>query len=302
LNEILFTHGPAKSTGVKLIKLKNENLSIGLYEKALPKNLSWEERLTAARDAGYSFMEISIDETDERVERLKWDRVKKENLREIAENTGIPISTMCLSGNRRFPIGSSFGDIQRKGMEMISDAIWFASHLGIRIVQLAGYDVVVGEKSTELSRETFGINLKRSLNLAASLGVMLAIENVDSDFGDSLDKIMPYIREINSPWLQIYPDFGNLRAMGYDFEKQLKSYCGHIAAIHVKDTCPGIVRNVAFGEGTVDFLSAFNTLKSIGFNGPFLLEMWADNKKDNYEIIRIAREWVTDQMKKAGYE
>jgi L-ribulose-5-phosphate 3-epimerase UlaE len=40
-----------------------ENL-IGLYEKALPKQLNWEERLSAAKDAGFDFMEISIDETD----------------------------------------------------------------------------------------------------------------------------------------------------------------------------------------------------------------------------------------------
>jgi L-ribulose-5-phosphate 3-epimerase len=285
-----------------LTKLNNGNLSIGLYEKALPKSLSWEERLNLARDAGYSFMEISIDETDERMERLKWDMVKKKNLKIISENTGIPILTMCLSGNRRFPIGSSFGDVQKKGVEMIADAIWFAFHLGIRIVQLAGYDVAAGEKSTKLSRETFGRNLRKSLNLAASLGVMLAIENIDVEFGYSLDAIMPYIKEIDSPWLQMYPDFGNLAAMGQDFEKQLKSYAGHIAAVHVKDTRPGIVRNVAFGEGTVDFLSAFNTLKSIGFNGPFLLEMWADDKKDNYEIIRFSREWVLEKMEKAGYE
>jgi hexulose-6-phosphate isomerase, putative len=284
-----------------MTEYKNKNLCIGLYEKALPKNLSWEERLILTRDAGYSFMEISIDETDERIERLKWDMVKKKTLREIAENTGVPLLTMCLSGNRRFPIGSSFGDIQKKGMEMITDAIWFASHLGIRIVQLAAYDVVVGEKSTELSKETFGINLRKSLNLAASLGVMLAMENVDSEFGDSLDKIMPYIKDINSPWLQIYPDFGNLTAFNRNVEKQLKTYAGHIAAIHVKDTKPGIVRNIAFGEGTVDFLSAFNTLKSVNFNGPFLLELWADKKKDNYEIIKFSREWVVEKLRQASY-
>ncbi len=280
---------------------KNNNFSIGLYEKALPESLDWDERLILARDAGYSFMEISIDETDERIERLKWDMAKKKTLREITENTGVPLLTMCLSGNRRFPIGSSFGDIQKKGMEMIIDAIWFASHLGIRIVQLAAYDVVVGEKSTELSREAFGINLRKSINLAATLGVMLAIENVDNEFGDSFDKIMPYIKAINSPWLQIYPDFGNLAAMNQDVEKQLRTYAGHIAAIHVKDTKPGIVRNIAFGEGTVDFLSAFSILKSIGFNGSFLLEMWADDKKDNFAIIKNSREWIVEKLRQTSY-
>ena len=280
---------------------KNENLSIGLYEKALPENLSWEERLIAVRDAGYSFMEISIDETDERIERLKWDMAKKKNLREISENTGVPILTMCLSGNRRFPIGSAFGDIQKKGMEMITDAISFASHLGIRIVQIAGYDVVPGEKSTELSRETFGINLRKSINLAASLGVMLALENVDSEFGDSLDKIMPYIKDINSPWLQIYPDFGNLTAMNQDVERQLQACASHIAAIHVKDTLEGVVRNIPFGEGKVDFISAFKVLKNVGFNGPFLLEMWADDKKDNFVTIKNSREWVVEKLRQASY-
>jgi len=280
---------------------KNEKLSIGLYEKALPESLDWEERLILARDAGYSFMEISIDETDERIERLKWDKAKKKNLREITENTGVPLLTMCLSGNRRFPIGSSFGDIQKKGMEMITDAIWFASHLGIRIVQIAGYDVVAGEKSTELSKETFGINLRKSLNLAASLGVMLAVENVDSEFGDSLDKIMPYIKGINSPWLQIYPDIGNLTAMNQDVEKQLKTYASHIAAIHVKDTREGFVRNIPFGEGKVDFISAFKVLKNVGFNGPFLLEMWVDDKKDNFATIKNSREWVVEKLRQASY-
>jgi len=287
--------------GFLITELKNENISIGLYEKALPVSLSWEERLIFARDAGYSFMEISIDETDERIERLKWDTAKKKSLREITENIGVPILTMCLSANRRFPIGSSFEEIQKKGMEIISDAIWFAFHMGIRVVQLAGYDVVFGEKSTELSKSLFCSNIKKSVNLASSLGVMLAIENVESELADSLDKIMRYIKEIDSPWLQIYPDFGNLKAMGYEFEKQLKLYSGHIAAVHVKDTLPGIFRNVAFSEGFVDFLSAFNTLKSIGFNGPFLLEMWTDSKKDNYEIIRFSREWIVQQMKVAGY-
>ena len=35
--------------------------TLGLYEKAMPKELSWREKLTAAKEAGYDFVEISID-------------------------------------------------------------------------------------------------------------------------------------------------------------------------------------------------------------------------------------------------
>ena len=45
---------------------------MGLYEKALPSAWSWDQRLAATADAGYSFAEISIDATDERLARLNW--------------------------------------------------------------------------------------------------------------------------------------------------------------------------------------------------------------------------------------
>ncbi len=284
-----------------MIENSNLSLSIGIYEKAFPATMDLEEKLVCARDAGYNFMELSIDETDERIKRLKWDLTRKIILREISERIGIPFLTMCLSGNRRFPIGSSYEDIQKKGLDMIMDAIYFASTTGVRIVQVAGYDVTADEKSTTQSREKFGINLRKCVKLASSLGVMLALENVDCEFGDSLDKLMNYVKEINSPWLQLYPDFGNLTAMGQDVKTQLQAYSGHIAAIHVKDTKQGIVRHVPYGEGAVDFISAFGTLKSSGFKGPFLLEMWADSEKDNFEIIKSSRLWVVEKLKQVPY-
>lgn len=283
-------------------KLKFNNISLGLYEKALPDNMGWEERLSLAHKAGYDFMEISIDESDDRIERLKWDKTKMRKLREAADITGIPLLTMCLSANRRFPIGSGYPEIQKKGMEILGSAIQFASSAGIRIVQIAGYDVLMNEEvSTVKSKETFAVNLEKNVALAASLGIMLAIENVDIDFGNSIDKLMYFIGEIKSPWLQIYPDIGNLTAMRQNVAEQLLSGKTHIAAIHAKDTHDGVVRRVPFGEGIVDFVSAFKTLKNICFSGPVLLEMWADDSKDNFEIVKNSKKWIHEKLEQAGY-
>ena len=46
---------------------------IGLYEKAMPSDLIWEERFESAKEAGYDYIEMSIDETDMRMSRLDWD-------------------------------------------------------------------------------------------------------------------------------------------------------------------------------------------------------------------------------------
>ena len=45
------------------------NHLLGLYEKALPPELTWEERLRAVKELGFDYLEISIDEKDERAPR-----------------------------------------------------------------------------------------------------------------------------------------------------------------------------------------------------------------------------------------
>jgi L-ribulose-5-phosphate 3-epimerase len=89
--------------------------------------------------------------------------------------------------------------------------------------------------------------------------------------------------------------------MNQDVGRQLQTCASHIVAIHVKDTLEGAVRNIPFGEGKVDFISAFKVLKNIGFNGPFLLEMWADDKKDNSAVIKNSREWIVAKLRQTSY-
>ena len=70
------------------------SIPIGLYEKALPDAMSWEERLAAAGQAGYDFIEISIDESDERLSRLDWSASERAALRRSIANTGVKIMSM----------------------------------------------------------------------------------------------------------------------------------------------------------------------------------------------------------------
>ena len=43
---------------------------IGIYEKALTKDISWKERFPLVKEMHFDFIEMSIDETDERLARL----------------------------------------------------------------------------------------------------------------------------------------------------------------------------------------------------------------------------------------
>lgn len=80
---------------------------LGLYEKAMPPTLSWKERLKTARDLGFDFVEISIDETDERMERLDWNSAERKKFADTVRQSGIRIPSLCLSCHRRYPFGSA---------------------------------------------------------------------------------------------------------------------------------------------------------------------------------------------------
>ena len=167
------------------------NHLLGLYEKALPDNLCWEERLQACKKLGFDYIEISIDEQDSRLERLYWPESKKIELLSAKNNTGMPIRSMCLSAHRRFPFGSADSSIRKKAKEIIKLAVKFADFIGIRVIQLAGYDVYY-EKSTNASREAFLDGLLYARDIASKYQVMLGMEIMDTEFINSITKNLWY--------------------------------------------------------------------------------------------------------------
>ena len=108
--------------------------AIGLYEKAMLPTLSWREKLAFAKEAGYDFVEISIDEKDEKLARLDWTREERLELVRTMYEVGLPIRSMCLSGHRKYPFGSADPEIRRRSMEIMEKAIILADDLGIRII------------------------------------------------------------------------------------------------------------------------------------------------------------------------
>lgn len=60
---------------------------------------------------------------------------------------------MCLSAHRRFPFGSADPEKRARAHDIMQKALTLSSRLGIRVIQLAGYDVYY-EESTPTSRSS----------------------------------------------------------------------------------------------------------------------------------------------------
>lgn len=277
---------------------------LGIYEKAIPNDFSWKEKMQTAKAAGFDYIEISIDESDERLARLDWSDQEIDEIRSYMEETGIVIPTMCLSGHRRFPFGSKDEATREKAFEIMEKGIILAQKLGVRCIQLATYDVYY-EESDEETKRRFLDGMKKSVEMASRAGVILAMEIMDTPFVGTILRAMHYIKEIPSPYFKIYPDMGNLTQFSNDVESEFELGIAQTAAIHVKETKPGVFKNVPFGEGTVRFTDIFKKLKELNYTGMFLIEMWADNSRkqtmeEAVKTIKDARLFVEDKMKKAG--
>ena len=265
--------------------------AIGLYEKAMPPSLSWEEKLRFAKSAGYDFVEISIDEKDEKLARLDWTKEERLELVRTMQEVGLPIRSMCLSGHRKYPFGSADPAIRARSMEIMEKAIDLADDLGVRIIQLAGYDVYY-EESTKASKALFLENLKKATAMAAKKGILMGFETMETDFMNTVWKSMYYVDAVGSPYLGVYPDSGNLTnaavSSGGNVLDDLYSGRGHIVALHLKETVPGVFREVPFLTGHVDFPSVIQTAWKLGIRR-YVTEMWYVGNDDTWaDDIRFA--------------
>ncbi len=217
---------------------------------------------------------MSVDETDERLSRLDWSAAQRASLVTAMIETGVAIPSMCLSAHRRFPFGSRDDAVRQRAREIMSKAIRLARDLGIRTIQLAGYDVYY-EDHDEGTQQRFAEGLAWAVEQAAASQVMLAVEIMDTAFMNSISKWKKWDEMLASPWFTVYPDVGNLSAWGNDVPAELKLGIDRIAAIHLKDTqpvtehSPGQFRDVPFGEGCVDFVGIFKTLHELNYRGSF---------------------------------
>lgn len=264
--------------------------SLGLYEKALPASIGWREKLACAKECGYDFVELSIDETEEKLARLDWTQEERRELAALMEETALPIRSMCLSGHRKYPMGSADPSIRARSMEIMEKAIQLADDLGIRIIQLAGYDVYYEPSSAE-TKAHFVRNLKEAVSMAAVKGVVLAFETMETEFMDTTWKSTFYVNMVGSPYLGVYPDSGNLTNAAVlhssSVLEDLESGRGHIVALHLKETVPGKFREVPFLTGHVDFPAVIAKAWELGVRR-FVTELWDVGRSSWKEDILFA--------------
>ncbi len=160
----------------------------------------------------------------------------------------------------------------------------------------------MGDHGTEATKQLFIDALGKLSIYAAQNGVMLSIEVMDNEVRhcNSVQKAVELIRQVDSPFMQVYTDTGNVAATGKDPVPDLSFGGKNLVASHIKDATLGCGRKVEFGKGIVDFDACFRAFKQMDFNGLFVAEMWSDEDEGFIPYLSTAAEFIREKIKAAN--
>ena len=249
---------------------------IGLYEKAMRNTLTWKEKLQCAKECGYDYLEISIDATEEKINRIYMDTEEKREIMEAIFDTGIPIGSMSVSALTKYALGDPDQALRDRGMEIAEKSIQLSSALGVRTVMIPGYDIYYGESTIETKRY-FLENIRKIAEIAEREGILVGFETMENNFMNTTGKAVQYVNMVDSAYLKIYPDAGNITnaavANRHDVCEDLSLGKGKLIALHLKETKPDVYREVPFLTGHVEFERIINTAWKLGVRR-YVTELW----------------------------
>ena len=266
------------------------NNKLGIYEKALPSDISWEERFKIAKDNNFDFIELSVDIN--RLDKLDYTDKQINELLLLSNKYQMPFITLTLSANRYYPIGDK--ELREKGIELIKKAIILSHKLNIKIIQLTAYDVYQKESTNE-TKQLYKDAIIDILKFNEDYKIILAIEVLeDVDHFNTSNKLVKFIKEINNPYLKEYGDTGNLIYNGYSPLIDLKDGIDEMVCIHIKDAVYHNEHNIEYGKGEVNFKEVFDYLKEKDYQGYLVSECWYE--EDYHPDLKYINEFIRSYM------
>lgn len=198
------------------------------------------------------------------------------------------------------PVGLERGT-SREALEDLKRHIPSALALGSRTMRItASGSPYSRELEAQFARDLDPM-LREALRVAEDHGVTLAIEN-HGDFNS--DAMLRLLERIDSPYLRVTLDTGNLLSVGDDPVEGSRKLAPYVAATHIKDlaavegtttAAPGFW-GTPIGRGVVDVPAIIGILRAAGYDGLLCIEIesrspaWRATPEE--ELIRLSVEYL----------
>ncbi len=247
---------------------KKAKLTKGVVWGMLPEELSYDERLKLAADAGFEVVEGYTVEDPREAEKIKT----------AAEKAGIRLSSVMNQAHWPYPLSSGDPEVVKKSLDGMRTSLRNASLWGADAVLLVPA-VVDAATPYRTAYERSQRHIRELIPLAEELKVAIAVEEVWNKFLLSPMEFANYVDEFKSPWVRAYFDVGNVVIFGYP-QDWIRTLGHRIKKVHLKDFkvmttgfSPFSAEFVNLGDGDIDWPEVRKALDEIGYEGTVIAEL-----------------------------
>lgn len=241
--------------------------------------LSPREYISMAKDAGYDGIEFALDETG--IISLDSSDNEIKEIKRIAEGEGLETPSLASGLYWKYPLTSSNEATREKAKDIVKRQLDVAALLGadtiLVVPGLVGADFIPGGEVTE-----YDVAYDRSLEALTELKgyaektkVNIGLENVWNKFLLSPLEMRDFVDKIDSPYVGVYFDVGNVLFSGYP-EHWIKILGNRIKKVHFKDFKVSVGNINGFVDllsGDVNYPAVVEQLEKVGYDDFVIAEM-----------------------------
>lgn len=242
--------------------------------RAFSPTLSTLEKVEIAKDAGFQGVEVNLEPQEEY--SLESEPGALENLRQAVQAQGMMVSSVYSRQQWQYPITSQDPSIRETGQSIILALVEAASVLETDTVLVVpgGVDTTLFNPGSEITPyEVAYQNALRSLKqIVETMGeryqINLAVENCWNKFLLSPLEFRQFIDEIDSQWVGVYFDVGNVLRTGFP-EDWIGILGSRIRRVHLKDfrlEVDNINGFVNLLEGDINWPAVADAFNMIGYD------------------------------------
>jgi sugar phosphate isomerase/epimerase len=208
---------------------------------------------------GYDCLELCLEPADVRPESL--DEAHCAALCETFAGLGIAVASLSYHGDAEAPADRLLNQER---------AIGAAARLG------AGILVINSERTVDRDRQWPELvsHLKKLCRLAEDAGVDLAVEPEPLLVVDSSEDMIKLLQAVDSPRLRVNFDIGHAQVTDDDPAASICRLGSAIVHVHLEDIQNRVHRHLMFGEGEMDFAAIRRALADIGYQGPYVADLF----------------------------
>ena len=240
----------------------------GINAWCFPEDWGVETLFKTTKELGFRGIELNVEEKEGSIFTLDTNGEEVRRVTETASKFGVDIFSISTAMLWKYPLTSENRETRQKGIEIVEKMLEIASQCGAETV-LVVPGLVTEEVPYNAAYKRAVEAIKKLSESAEKKKITIGIENVWNKFLLSPMEMRGFIEDIDSPFVGVYLDIGNLVHSGYP-EQWIHMLSDKLANVHIKDfkgTVGNIDGFVPLLAGDIDWMNVAETLKTNGYSG-----------------------------------